>query len=116
MSEPLVAGCHPEHSPACHPERSEGSRRRQSNPLNASYRPGCHPELPFTSHKRGIDETWRSAFQTAAKDLVARQARPFAALKVTGILSQLSMHDIISNNGEYELVVGKQRKKEYPHW
>jgi hypothetical protein len=50
---------------------------------------GCHPELPFTSHKRGIafqlpqggiaereqlhknDETWRSVFQTAAKDLVA---------------------------------------------
>src|SRR5437870_4540358 len=29
----------------------------------------CHPELPFTSHKRGIDETWRSEFQTAAKDL-----------------------------------------------
>src|SRR5712691_9133232 len=32
----------------------------------------CHPELPFTSHKRGIDETWRSEFQTAAKDLAAR--------------------------------------------
>src|SRR2546421_10867643 len=31
--------------------------------------PRCHPELPFTSHKRGLDETWRSAFQTAAKDL-----------------------------------------------
>ena len=38
--------------------------------------PLCHPELPFTSHKRGIDETWdpawgagNSAFQTAAKDL-----------------------------------------------
>ena len=36
----------------------------------------CHPELPFTSHKRGIDETWdpargagNSEFQTAAKDL-----------------------------------------------
>src|SRR6266567_3120916 len=48
----------------------------------------CHPELPFTSHKRGIDETWRSEFQTAAKDLAAHEARPFAALRVTGIISQ----------------------------
>ena len=38
----------------------------------------CHLELPFTSHKRGIDETWdpawgagNSEFQTAAKDLTA---------------------------------------------
>src|SRR5437588_233005 len=37
----------------------------------------CHPELPFTSHKRRIAETWdpawgagNSEFQTAAKDLV----------------------------------------------
>src|SRR5436309_10043088 len=47
--------------------------------------PLCHPELPFTSHKRGIDETWdpawgagNSAFQTAAKDLAAGRDRPFA--------------------------------------
>src|SRR6266568_2815772 len=50
--------------------------------------PGCHPELPFTSHKQGIDETWRSEFQTAAKDLAAHEARPFAALRVTGIISK----------------------------
>src|ERR1700719_4474387 len=41
----------------------------------------CHPELPFTSHKRGIDETWRSAFQTEAKDLAAGSDRPFASLR-----------------------------------
>src|SRR5713101_6515938 len=34
------------------------------------------------------DETWRSEFQTAAKDLSVRGARPFAALRVTAIISQ----------------------------
>ena len=34
------------------------------------------------------DETWRSEFQTAAKDLAPHEARPFAALRVTGLLSQ----------------------------
>ena len=29
--------------------------------------PSCHPELPFTSHKRGIAETWRRGFQTASE-------------------------------------------------
>src|SRR5205823_13175250 len=48
--------------------------------------PGCHPELPFTSHKRGIDETWRSEFQTAAKDLSVHRARSFPALSVTNPL------------------------------
>ncbi len=59
MSEPLVAGCHPERTPTCHPERT----------------PACHPERNLV------------VILSAAKDLPAHEARPFAALRVTGILS-----------------------------
>src|SRR2546421_10638157 len=72
-------------------------KSRAFSPLDSSYvrersfatlrmtTPSCHPELPFTSHKRGIDETWRSAFQTTAKDLAAPGVRSFAALRMTGL-------------------------------
>src|SRR3989440_1976218 len=61
-----------------------GSNERDSASSTRNIRP-CHPELPFTSHKRGIDETWdpawgagNSEFQTEAKDLAVGRDRPFA--------------------------------------
>src|SRR5437868_680034 len=79
---------------SCRAQRN-GYNMHQPKPCMSPSRPErgrkpCHPELPFTSHKRGIDETWdpawragNSEFQTAAKDLAAPRARSFAALRMT---------------------------------